>query len=149
MKPDPPKILLVVAGALFGQLLPEVRTPFGQQTVTLAGGVLGMIAQEYDRAAARLVEENEVLVALLGTARPVVTAADLRERIESATAHVPARDLHVSALQAANDGLRSVLIDVQAEVESLAGTAARAVNGLIWEELRESTRRRHLETGRG
>ena len=57
---------------------------------------------------------------------------------------IPAADLHVTALQAENDDLRRVLIDVHAAVDGVEGDELEPLNRLIWDELRESTRRRHL-----
>ena len=36
MRPDPPKVLYAMAGTLGGQIMPELQTPFGQQTAGLS-----------------------------------------------------------------------------------------------------------------
>jgi len=51
----------------------------------------------------------------------------------------------VSTLQGINDRLRAILVDVHAAIEETPGEGARAMEERIWEELRESTRRRHVE----
>jgi hypothetical protein len=133
-----------MAGTLGGQIMPELRTPFGQQTAGLSATLAVLLAQEFDRAASRLVEENIATSAILGDAQPLVTSTDLHARIASALSQAPTTDFRVSSLQARNDDLRKLLIEVHAGVESLPGDDARAMNERIWDELRESTRRRHL-----
>jgi hypothetical protein len=103
-----------------------------------------MIGQEFDRAAARLVEENAAILAILARAQSSMDDAGLQDRISRELGEIPGQDLHVSALQAENDRLRALLIDVHAAVEGTDGAEAEALDRLIWDELRESTRRRHL-----
>lgn len=146
MTPDPAKVLYTLAGVLGAQVLPEVRTPFGQQSVGLTSTLLFFLAQEWDRAAARLVEENTAVLELLTRAKTIVGEGDLHDSIVEAEGRIPGSDLHIQALQSENDYLRRILIDVHACVESLEGEPAALLNGLIWEELRQSTRRRHLES---
>lgn len=145
MRPDPPKVIYGMMAALMRDIAPEVQTPFGQQSVGLTAMVLSLLAQEWDRAAARLVDENAAVAALLSRARQVVAGEALHERIDVAVAEASGRDLRLSALQAKNDALRSLLIDVHTAVERASGEAARELDMLIWNELRESTRRRHFE----
>lgn len=146
MRPNPDRVLMVMAGAL-GALTPEVRTPFGMQTANLSGALAAVLAQEWDRAAARLVEENVAVTALLQLALPMMADEILRARIDGVTARIPAADLRISALQAENDDLRRILIEVQKAVENIPGEQAESLNQRIWGELRESTRRRRLVTG--
>jgi hypothetical protein len=129
------------------QIMPEVRTPIVAQTVTLSAALLSMVAQEFDRAASRLVEENRAVRALLSDAHVVLGEATLRGCIEAEVADPIEHDFHVSALQAVNDRLRALLVDVHAAVEGTAGDAATNLNDRIWDELKESTRRRHLASG--
>jgi len=147
MRPDSPKVLFGVAGALMTQIMPEVRTPIAVQTVSLSAALLSMVAQEFDRAASRQVEENRAIRALLSDAHDIVGDLALRGRIKAETADPVEHDLHVSALQLVNDRLRSLLIDIHAAVETTPGGAAATLNDRIWDELKESTRRRHLASG--
>lgn len=147
MRPDVPIVLNGIAGTLATKVLPEIRSPFGQQTIGLASQLCFMIAQEFDRAAARLVEEDAAILGLLERALPMLEEGALRERLLQALETVPGEDLRVSALQVENDGLRALLIDLHAAVEALGTPEAASLNELIWDELRESTRRRHLVSG--
>lgn len=143
MKPEPQKVLFAMAGAL-GMLAPEVGTAFGQQTSGLSAALSMVLAQEWDRAASRLVEENVAVTGLLERARLVIRDEVLHARINEVVDRIPATDLRVSALQTENDDLRRLLADVHAEVDGSAGDEPELLNRLIWDELRESTRRRHL-----
>lgn len=132
-----------MAGAL-AMLSPEVSTAFGQQTSGLSAALSMVLAQEWDRAASRLVEENVAVTGLLERARMVIRDEVLHARINEVVDRIPATDLRVSALQTENDDLRRLLTDVHAEVDGAAGDEPELLNRLIWDELRESTRRRHL-----
>jgi hypothetical protein len=146
MRPDVTRVLNGVAMSLATEVMAEVKTPNGQQTVGLAAGLLMIAAQEFDRAAARLVEENAAVLAILARAQSAMEDPGLQDRIARELGQIPGQDLRVSALQAENDRLRALLIDVHATVEATGTAEARALDQLIWEELQESTRRRHLVT---
>lgn len=149
MTPTVPRVLDGIAATLSGDVLPEVRSPFAQQSIVIASDLCRMIAQEFDRAAARLFEENGAIMALFEQAIGVLPEGALAARLRDAAAAGRGGDLRVSALQAENDRLRALLIDVHAAVESIDTAEARALDARTWDELRESTRRRHLESGMG
>ena len=140
MTPSAPIVLNGIAHSILMELAPQVGGGYAGQTLQLAGMLAMMLAQEFDRAAARLVEENSALEALLTDAQAVVHAAD-GEGVVAARSE----SLLVSALQARNRALRGILVRVHAAVESLAGDAARQLEARIWGELVESTRRRLLD----
>ena len=54
MRPDPPKVLMGIANALFLNVMPETRTPFGQTIAGMAGSLAFAVALEFDRLANRL-----------------------------------------------------------------------------------------------
>jgi hypothetical protein len=87
-----------------------------------------MVAEEWDRAAARLVAENTAFRALLVRGG---VAGDLGDD----------SDLRVSALEACNEKLRALLTDLHAEVE-LRGDAE--LDAAIWEALRASVEGRRI-----
>lgn len=140
MKPDAGRVLQGVSLSLLTQVLPEVATPFGQQTISVAAGLAAMVGEEFDRAADRLLAENGAVRAILRDAMPLL-AADLRARV-AGTLGTSAASYRVSALQAENDALRGALVDVHAALSVIDSVAARSIDGRIWEELVESTRRR-------
>ncbi len=145
MTPDVPKVLNALIGSLAMGVGPEVQTPFAQQTVGLGAALLFFLAQDFDRAASRLVEENAAMLELLSRARVVLSDPVLQDRIVELEKRTPGSDLHVSALQRENDDLKRALIDVHAAVETLPGDEAATLNQAIWDELRDSTKRRHIE----
>lgn len=144
MRPDVPKVIGGISAAMMTQILPELRTPIAIQNTTLGIGLMVMISQEFDRAAARLVEENRALRELLNDASAALKDPGLDGRIKEVIGSGDDPNLHVAALQATNDRLRAVLIDVHAAVEAATGPEFDALNERIWAELQESTRRRHL-----
>ena len=82
MRPDTSRTLQGIAINLLTNVIAEVKTPFGQQTVGIAASLAMWIAEETERGADRLVVENgvtrEILadgLALAGTARAAVEAA--------------------------------------------------------------------------
>ena len=125
------------------QIGPEIRSGYAQSSALVAGMVLQAASEEWDRAAARRVEENDALRALFRDARSTGENAALAERLDEAAAGADT-DLHLSALDRSNDALRALLIELHAHVEELAGDAARDVESRIWSELRRSTERRAL-----
>jgi len=143
VKPDVPVALGKITQALLVQIGPEIRSDYAQRSALIAGMLLQSVAEEWDRAAVRRVEENTALRALFRDAASAVRDASLAERI-GAAAEGSDTDLHISALDRSNDALRALLIELHAHIEELEGAAAREVEAAIWGELRRSTERRAL-----
>ncbi len=143
MKPDVPKALEIVAGRLLFDVAPHVAPSYRQSSVGVTAMLLGIVREEWDRAAARRVQENAALRALFRDALPVVTDTDLRGKLAAAADSADA-SLLVSELDASNDALRALLIELHAHVETLQSAAARALEDAIWRELVASTERRKL-----
>lgn len=144
MVPSVPLVLNGIARTLLMDLLPQTTHAYSAQTLQLDAALAMLCAQEFDRAAARLAEENAALVRLLGDAAAVVADPALRHALASGAA-ADAPSLLVSALHERNRALRTLLVRLHAHVERLEGDAARALEGRIWAELLESTRRRQLD----
>ncbi len=143
MNPAAPRVLQGVAVNLLSEVLPRIPTPFGQQLVGIAAMLDMMIAEEFDRAADRLVTENRAVRALLAEGSTIL-GEQCPPSVASAVKSPPAPSLRIPDLQRENDLLRAALIDLHAAVEQTPGEAARAFEERIWAELIESTRRRHL-----
>ena len=146
MRPDPSRVLGGVAQTLAAQLARETKTPFGAYLATIAAGLTGTMAVEIERIADRLYRENKALLALL-TEAALLAGESLRTQIQAAASLADPPNLLVSTLVAANDRLRFLLIEVHSDIESQTSEAARSVDQRIWDELRESTRRRHVGIG--
>ncbi len=144
MVPSVPLVLNGIARTLLMDLLPQTTHAYGGQTLQLGAALAMMCAQEFDRAAARLAEENGALAELFGHAAALVEDSALRHDLRSA-ASAGSPDLLVSALHERNRALRALLIRLHVHVEALAGDAGRVLEARIWAELVESTRRRHLD----
>ena len=143
MKPDVPLALQKLAGSLLTEIAPAVGVDYLQRNTAVSAIMLQLASEEWERAAARRVEENVALRALFREAAGVAAEAALRARLAAAAAGGDA-DLRISALDAANASLRALLIELHAEVETLDGPAARRLEDAIWVELRRSTERRAL-----
>ena len=144
MVPAVAAVLNGIARAMLMDMLPETSDAYRAQSLQLDAALLMCCAQEFDRAAARLVEENTALVELFTAAAAVVEDPALRDALRARAADDPP-GLLVGTLQARNRTLRALLIDLQAHVEQLAGAAAQGIDARIWAELAASTRRRQLD----
>ncbi len=142
MIPSIASVLNGVARTLLMNMLPQTSDAYLAQTVQLDAILAMMCAQEFDRAAARLVEENAALVALFAAAAATVTDDGLRAELQ-AKAAAPPCGLLVSELEQRNRELRAVLIRLHEHVE--ARPDATTLNERIWSELVEATRRRQLD----
>lgn len=144
MRPDPGRVLQGIAVNLLTNVMQEIRTPFGQQTVGIAGSLAMMAGEEFDRAADRLVSENRIVRALLAEGLALVDGRTA-PAVNAAIATPAAPDFRVSSLLAENDRLREGLIALQAALEHLPAPEARVLDERIWAELIESTRRREFK----
>jgi hypothetical protein len=148
MIPDVATVLGGIARTMLIDLGAEVTSPYGSLTLQLSAGLLAMIAQESDRAAARLSEENAAMRELFAAAGAMVTDAQLRAELDAASRAQPT-SLLVSDLRGENRALRALLIRLHAHVEELDSPAARALEGRLWQELVTSTHRRQLDLAIG
>jgi hypothetical protein len=119
---------------------------YEQSSVGVLALMLAEVKQEFERAAARRVEENVALRGLFAEAARVVTDAALRARLEEA-ARGRDESLRVSDLEASNAALRALLIELHAHVEETDSAGARRIEDAIWRELVASTERRRIGIG--
>jgi hypothetical protein len=143
VKPDVGTVLDVVAGKLLIEIAPAVEPGYRRNSVALTGLLLGMVREEWERSAARRVEENAALRALFARAARIVSDSALRARLDGAAATSEASFL-ISELEKGNQALRALLIELHAHVESLGTPQARALEDEIWRELSASTERRRF-----
>ncbi len=136
-------MLEVTLQRLLTELAPSQASAYRRASLALEAVLLECIREEWDRAAARRVEENAALRALFADAALTVEAAPLRARLERA-ARGADPSLRVADLDAANRELRGLLIELHACVEGSDAPAARRLEAAIWDELRRSTERRRL-----
>jgi len=143
MKPAPTQVLEVLALSLMADVAAHIDDDYQRSALQISAALLLGAREEFDRAAARRVDENRALRELFTAARPVVEDEPLRTRLVEAAATVDTT-LLVPDLEHANAELRALLIDLHIHVETLSGDAAHALDTAIWRELRVSTDRRRL-----
>jgi hypothetical protein len=143
MKPDVGVFLETLSAKLLFEMAPQMQPPFMQGTITVIGIMLAMLREEWDRVAQRRVEENAAMRALFVRAAPDVGDRGLRQRLLEAAESRDA-SLRISDLDAGNDRLRRLLIELHAHVEEQPSEAARRIEAEIWSELLASTERRRF-----
>ena len=146
MKPEATHALERLMQALLTEIAPAVQPAYRQATVSIQAMTLLAVREEFDRAAARRVEENRALRALFTDAEQCVGDPQLRARLSTAATSADA-SLLVAELELGNRALRALLIELHAHVESLPGEKARRIEAAIWQELATSTERRKLSLG--
>ena len=146
MKPDPTRVLEVMAERWMVELAPHVEPAYRRSSVSLEAVLLLCAREEWDRAAARRVEENGALRALFADAAVEVEDTGLRRRLE-AGASCEDPSLRVEDLERVNQELRRLLIELHGYVETWKAPAAPRIEAAIWQELRLSTERRRLALG--
>ena len=105
--------------------------------------MLAAAAEEFDRAAEVRVAENRSMREILRAATEHVPEGDLRSRLTVAAEEREA-SLRIGDLNAVNDRLRSLLIELQTLVEGSDEEWAHRIDRAIWAELRASARRRAI-----
>ena len=143
MKPEGPRTLQLLAQHMLAEIAPRLAEDYAQKTAGVVAGLLLAAAEEWDRAAARRVEENCALRVLFGDAAPLVRSSGLRSRLVAA-ARGSDEDLRIAPLESTNAELRALLIDLQAHIESLQSEEALRIDERIWEELRAGVSRRAI-----
>ncbi|MBM4266414.1 MAG: hypothetical protein FJ144_07375 [Deltaproteobacteria bacterium] len=148
MKPDPQRMIEVTAAHLMMRTAPALEKGYEQSSVGLLAVLLLAVREEYDRSAARRVEENRALRAIFADGARVVRegAPELAKRLEAA-AHGEDPSLVISELERTNAELRGLVIDLHARIEEIDAPEARRIEVAIWAELVASTERRRLSLG--
>lgn len=143
MRPNCDYILNTSAMLLATKFMPQIKTEIGQKELGLTALLLGVVSEEFDRAASRRIEENRGLRKLFSEAIPVVEDLSLKDRLKEAAGLVE-EDFRISALDKLNSDLLSIFIDLHSHIETLEGEDARRIEEAIWEELAAYTKRREL-----
>jgi hypothetical protein len=143
MKPDVDLMLQLIAASLMTEIAPKISDDYTQRNSMLTAMLLQNAAEEWDRAAARRVEENGALRRLFAEVAPEIGDPGLRARLEAASGEEE-ESLRISDLNRSNDRLRTLLIELHAHLEEIDSDTARRIEATIWQELRVSTERRAL-----
>jgi hypothetical protein len=143
VRPGVPETLGLLAQSLVGELGLRMPEGYERESARFSGAILALAAEEWDRAAARRVEENAAMRAIFADAAPIVSERALARRLRAA-AKQKGSGLRISELDRENDALRALLIELHARVEELDSEGAREIERRVWAELATSTRRRAL-----
>jgi len=133
-----------IAGRIVQDLMPRAGDVYMATDLIYLSLLLGMVAEDYDRATDVLVTEERELVAILGKASAHMKDEGLRKRIAAALEKKPA-SLRVSDLTARSDTLLRLLIEVHEAVETNDAAWARELDGEIWRFLEKHASLRAYE----
>lgn len=136
MKPAVTAVVANMAANLRDDIAPHL-SGFRAGNAGMIAAMMDMVAEEWDRAAARLVAENADLRRVLAQG-----AGFLGGSAEPADALYT--DLRISALERENERLRARLIELQSAVELDQSTEAAAIDEAIWSLLRRSVESRRI-----
>lgn len=148
MRPQGDHILRTVAMTLNENFLPMLETEYAKSQLTLTSILMAMVAQEFDRAVHRRVEENRELIKIFSAAVGVVKDENLKKRLQAASEKTT-NDYTVTFLDKLNCELLEILIDLHAHIEEIEGEDARKINAAIWDELEKAIKRRGFALGIG
>ncbi|MGH6873095.1 MAG: hypothetical protein ACREHE_16495 [Rhizomicrobium sp.] len=136
MKLDTANVLAITATQLMGAIAPQLPAGYAQASASLTGFLLTFCAQDYENAADIRAAENADMRALFAELAPRLRDGALRARLEAASVRKDS-SLRISALDAANAELRSLLIALHEAVEPDA-----AANARVWTVLCAMANRR-------
>jgi hypothetical protein len=141
MRPQCDCILNTVGTNLAMKYLPKMESDTEKAEIILMSFLMGIVSEEFDRAAHRRIEENNALRKLFSEWLPIVKQEDLKTRMESALKKGET-DWRISTLDKLNCELLELLIELHSHVETLDDENARNMERAIWEELKNYTKRR-------
>jgi len=152
VRPTPARFIEVAFGHLLEKVAPALDSSYAQSDMTVLGALLLALGEEFERAAARRVEENREIRRIFALAAEVLVGSgglgdDTLIGQLAAAASEEDSDLRVSTLEASNARLRGLLIELHARVETIETSQARDLEAQIWRELAASTERRKLSFG--
>ena len=133
-----------LAARIFGDLVPKAPDAYAMSDLAMIATLLGMAAEDYDRAADVLIADETEITAIFDAARPNIADTVLKARMASALAALP-EGYRVSQLSARADAAMRVLIDLQGAVEIAQDEGslwAVVLNCRIWRFLERHTERR-------
>ncbi len=145
MRPTCDNISKTIATTLITNYLPQMQSDMEKKQMGLAALLMIIVSEEFDRAAANLIEENRELRQLFSEALTVVTNDSLKNRLKE-VAESEETDFRVSALDKANSDILSLLIELHSHIEVLEGMDARKIEEAIWQALENYKKRREFMT---
>lgn len=145
MKPDVPVVMGGFLAALATEIAPNLNGEYSAGNASTMGLALFFAGQEFERAAEIRVRENDEMRSLFADAQAddVVAEDALRTRLREASKGTD-ESLAISALDASNASLKTLLIEMQVALEASATPAAARLETKVWDHLVGSAERRKL-----
>jgi len=138
-------VLRKVGGRQLSELTPRVTDPYGQYLSSLAGLTMLAVANAYDGAAQRRLEENDAICALFEKAIPHLPAKAMSIHLASALKQ-KSSTIKISDLNKFNVILRKGLIKLHTYLENnLDQTWAATLNKEVLEEYVLSANRHRFD----
>ncbi|HEY2069405.1 MAG TPA: hypothetical protein VGG48_07615 [Rhizomicrobium sp.] len=139
MKLDTSSVLAISTAQLMGAIAPQLPPGYPQAMASLTGFLLTFCAQDYENGADLRAAENADMRALFAELGLKLGDTALKAKLATAAASKDA-SLKISALDAANAELRTLLIALHEAVESDV-----AANARVWTVLKDMAARRVLK----
>jgi hypothetical protein len=143
MKPDVPLVLQHSFGKLLLEVAPNLTAEYAVGNTSVIGLMMFMSAAEFERGAQLRAEENAEMRAIFEETGGLGLPGDLQKRLGAAAGGREA-SLLISDLDAENDRLKTLLIELQAALEELDSQPARKLGARIWGFLRQAAEKRKL-----
>jgi hypothetical protein len=141
MKLSSDHLLRTLAAHILDKIIPDVSEPYIQSSLGVIALMMLAAAEDFDRAAAVLIEENQSLRSLFKEAMDVVEDKRLKKMLEKEVQGIDS-DFRVSRLNNTNQKLRAILIDLHSKIELIKNEKACRVEDAIWNELKAGLKRR-------
>lgn len=143
MKPDVPVVMRGLFGTMLMEIAPNLTAEYSAGSIGIMSMMIFMTAEEYDRAAEIRAAENAEMRALFAEASGLIEDAALKAKLAEA-AKGKDGSLRISALDAENSALATLLIELQAHVEESTGPHAAGLEARIWDYIVTAADRRKL-----
>ncbi|NWH08276.1 MAG: phosphotransferase family protein [Alphaproteobacteria bacterium] len=145
---EPERTLCVLGQLLMGQIAPQLEGSYAQGSASTIGIMLLAAGVEAERAVDVRVKENAEMRAVLTKAAETISPGDhgFLSFHEALTLAARGQDssYRLSELDAANAGLRRLIIDLQAYLETHALPDKKELEGTLWRVLKNSAERRSI-----
>ncbi len=149
MIPHTPEAIGFITQRLMTHVLPDLRTNYGVADIALIGTLLGMVGQDFERAAQARLEDIREMRTIFAAAEALLDHGSAHDRELAARVHEargwPLDDLRISVLDDIHAFHSRLLIDVHARIEQQAGDAAVALDREIWAHLERHAERHRYE----
>jgi hypothetical protein len=137
-----------LATRMLSGLMPKAADAYMGADIGMMAAMIGLVAQDYDRAAEVLMSDLEAAAAIFRDAMPHIADEALKRRMAEA-ADLRPTSLRVEALNAQADQATRVLIDLHEAVEAAVDDGAAWAPGLdatIWSFLDDYVAKRAYES---